>query len=105
MQTSHFSEFIYQMSIVRLATFAMIVSLLPMSAVAIACSPPPNWSEAKEREEEDRAILEADVFYRGVIEDVDVSDPVVDHWEASFNKPIVTDVTPVSHPAITRVLW
>ena len=87
------------MNIVRLATFAMVVSLLPMSAGAIACTPPPDWTAAKQREEEDRAILEADVFYRGVMGNVDISDFASgDTSEASFNKPIVTIRR-------TRTLW
>lgn len=87
------------MRIVRLASLVFALVALARPFDATACTPPPEGSAITERAIEDQFLREADVFFRGVIEQVDTTDPVIgDMSDTGFNKPIVT----IRH---TRTLW
>lgn len=95
MRTQGFCDLLFQMNVVRLTALA-VLALLTMPEAAMGCVPPPGWSVAKERAREDQAVLDAEVFYRGVIEYVDVTD--LDTGSVRFEKPVVTIRR-------TRTLW
>ena len=86
------------MGIFRLIAATLFLAVLAASASALACTPAPDWTQDKARAEEDRALLGADVFYRGVVERVDTADRVDYHGGADFDRPIVTIRQ-------TRTLW
>lgn len=50
-------------------TVALVAGIFAMPALAMACSPPPDYYERREQYE-DQQLLRATVLYRGVVENV-----------------------------------